>query len=241
MGLSLGSFALVAVAVVLASALQASIGFGMGMLAAPVVALVDPALLPGTLVMLAFVVTIMVVVSERQHIDLGGTGWALFGRVPGTIAGALLVAALPERGLALMLAAVVLTGVALNSLGWHPRPVRRNLVAAGAASGLLGTATSIGGPPMALMWQQKEGAGLRSSMSTFFLVGSALSFLALAATGSVDQRTLLVTAALVPAPFLGWGLSLLLNRVMSPVRLRRTAIAVSIFGAVMLVADQLLG
>ncbi|MER6941903.1 TSUP family transporter, partial [Nocardioides sp. NPDC000441] len=123
MGLSLGSFALVAVAVVLASALQASIGFGMGMLAAPVVALVDPALLPGTLVMLAFVVTIMVVVSERQHIDLGGTGWALFGRVPGTIAGALLVAALPERGLALMLAAVVLTGVALNSLGWQPRPV----------------------------------------------------------------------------------------------------------------------
>jgi len=86
MGISVASFALVTVAVVLASALQASIGFGMGMLAAPVVALVDPALLPGTLVMLAFVVTIMVVVTERQHIDLGGTGWALFGRVPGTIA-----------------------------------------------------------------------------------------------------------------------------------------------------------
>jgi hypothetical protein len=94
---------------------------------------------------------------------------------------------------------------------------------------------------MALVWQQKHGAVLRSSMSSFFLVGSVLSFLALAATGSVDQRTLLVTAALVPAPFLGWGLSLLLNRVMSPVRLRRTAITVSIFGAVVLVADQLLG
>ena len=59
MGISIGSFALVAAAVVLASALQASIGFGMGMLAAPVVALVDPGLLPGTLVMLAFVVTVM--------------------------------------------------------------------------------------------------------------------------------------------------------------------------------------
>lgn len=241
MGLSLAGFLVIAVAVVLASALQASIGFGMGMLAAPVVAIVDPGLLPGTLIVLAVLVTILVVVTERQHVDLSGTGWALVGRVPGTLAGALLVAVLPERGLALLLAGVVLLGVVLNTAGWRPQPVRANVVVAGATSGLLGTATSIGGPPMALVWQGKHGANLRSSMSTFFLVGSTLSFASLAATGSVDRRTLLVAAALLPAPLLGWGLSLLLNRALSPARLRRTAIAVSVFGAVVLIVDQLVG
>jgi len=34
--------------------------------------------------------------------------------------------------------------------GWAPKPVRLNLIAAGAASGIMGTATSIGGLPMAL-------------------------------------------------------------------------------------------
>ena len=43
----------VAGAILLASALQASIGFGIGMLAAPIVALVDPGLIPGTLIMVA--------------------------------------------------------------------------------------------------------------------------------------------------------------------------------------------
>lgn len=232
-------FVIIAAAVTLAAALQASIGFGMGMLAAPVVAIVDPQLLPGTLIILAVVVTLMVVLTERQHVDLRGTGWALFGRVPGTVAGALMVAALPERGLAVLLAAVVLVGIALSTAGWAPRPDRTNLVVAGAASGLLGTATSIGGPPMALIWQGKQGAGLRGSMSTFFLVGSALSVAVLALTGSITHEILVVVVFLAPAPILGFGLSLVLNRLLSPLGLRRTAIGVSVFGAVVLLGQQL--
>ena len=58
--------------------------------------------------MVATVVTLIVVIREREDIDLHGTGWALVGRVPGTIAGALLLAMLPHRALAILLAAVVL-------------------------------------------------------------------------------------------------------------------------------------
>ena len=173
----------------LASCMQASIGFGMGMLAAPIVAIVDPKLIPGTLIMMATMVTLLVVLREHQQIDLAGTGWALAGRVPGTIAGALLLAALPERALALVLAGVVLVGVALTSIGWVPAPHRRNLALAGATSGVLGTATSIGGPPMALVWQNTTGARLRGTMNGFFLVGSVLSIAVLAVTGAVDHRT----------------------------------------------------
>lgn len=239
-GLSLTGFIVIAVAVVLAAALQASIGFGMGMLAAPVVALFDPGLVPGTLIILAVVVTLMVVFTERQHIDLSGTGWALTGRVPGTIAGALLVAAMPERWLALLLAFVVLLGVVLTSAGWRPAPIRPNLVMAGATSGLLGTATSIGGPPMALVWQGKQGPGYRGTISGFFLVGSAFSVLALAVTGSITPTILVAVALLAPAPVIGYGLSRLVNRHLSPARLRRTAISVSCFGALLLIGQQVL-
>ncbi|MCP3811514.1 sulfite exporter TauE/SafE family protein, partial [Mycobacteriaceae bacterium Msp059] len=144
--MSVAGYGIVAAAIVLASCMQASIGFGMGMLAAPIVAIVDPGLIPGTLIMLATMVTLMVVVREREDIDLAGTGWALAGRVPGTVAGALLLVVMPGELLAYALSAVVLGGVALTSMGWIPAPRRRNLVLAGATSGLLGTATSIGGP-----------------------------------------------------------------------------------------------
>jgi uncharacterized membrane protein YfcA len=232
-------FVVVAAAILLASCLQASIGFGMGMLAAPVVAIVDPALIPGTLIMLATFVTLIVSVRERDDIDLNGTKWALLGRIPGTIAGALLLAALPERGLAILLASVVLLGVVLTSAGWVPVARRRNVVLAGAASGVLGTATSIGGPPMALVWQRNTGARLRGTMSGFFLIGSLMSLAALWFTGAVDGHTVWTFALLLPAAVVGYVLSRYVNRFLDPTRLRRVAIAVSAIGATVLIVRQL--
>jgi uncharacterized membrane protein YfcA len=239
--MSVLGFGVVATAILLASALQASIGFGIGMLAAPIVAIVDPSLIPGTLIMLAALVTLIVVVREREDIDLRGTGWALVGRVPGTIAGAVLLAMLPERGLAILLALVVLGGVALTSFGWIPVARRRNVVLAGAASGVLGTATAIGGPPMALVWQRNEGARLRGTMSGFFLVGSVMSIAALAATGAVDRHTLWAFAVMIPAAVAGYVLSRGLNRVLDPKRLRWLAIGVSAVGATVLIGRELMG
>jgi hypothetical protein len=237
---TLTGYLVIAVAVVVASCLQASIGFGMGMFAAPVVALVDPALIPGTLIMLAAVVTLLVTVVEREHIDLRGTGWALVGRVPGTVAGALLVATLPARGLSLLLAGVVLFGVVLASFGWAPRPRRQNLVLAGSASGLLGTATSIGGPPMALVWQGKDGPVLRGTMSGFFLIGSVLSVGVLALTGSIGTDTLVTAALLTPGLLLGYVLSRHVNRLLDKRRLRWSALVMSALGAVLLLGRQVI-
>lgn len=238
--MSVLGYCVIAGTVMLASALQASIGFGIGLLAAPVVALVDPGLIPGTLIMVAAVVTLIVVIREREAIDLNGTGWALVGRVPGTIAGALLLAMLPHRALAILLAAVVLCGVVLTSFGWIPVARRRNVVLAGAASGMFGTATAIGGPPMALVWQRNSGARLRGTMGGFFLVGSMMSIAALAATGAIDHRTLLGFALLIPAAVAGYLLSRPMNKFLDPARLRWLAIGASTLGAVVLIGRELM-
>jgi uncharacterized membrane protein YfcA len=235
---SVAGFTAVAVAILLASCMQASIGFGMGMLAAPIVAVVDPSLVPGTLIMLAALLTLIVAVREHEHIDLKDTGWALAGRVPGTIAGALLLAALPERALALLVAGVVLAGVALTGIGWIPAPHRRNLVLAGATSGVFGTATGIGGPPMALVWQNSSGARLRGTMSGFFLVGSVISIAVLAFTGAVDGSTMASFAVLVPASVAGYALSRVVNRLLDHRRQRWAAIAISAVGAAVLIGQQ---
>ena len=232
----------IALAVTLASCLQSSIGFGLGLLAAPVIALVDPTLLPGTLVLLATGVTVLGALRERADIDFRGTGWALIGRLPGTALGALLVVALPTRALALVLAVTVLVGVLLSVRGWRPAPTRGALVLAGAASGVMGTATSIGGPPMALVWQDVSGARLRGTMSAFFLVGSVASLIVLVvlvAVGAIDGRTLRAAGVLVPAMLLGYVLSRFANRHLDVRRLRGVALVASTLGALLVVVDQL--
>ena len=93
--MSLGVFAVLAATFFVAAALQGSIGFGLGLVAAPVIALVDPALLPALVIMLATLVTLLVVVRERADLDVRGAGWALSGRIPGSVLGAWLVVVMP--------------------------------------------------------------------------------------------------------------------------------------------------
>src|SRR5690554_641910 len=111
---------IIALVVVVGSCLQASVGFGLGMLAAPVVALVDPTLLPGSLIILAVLLSLIVMVRERTQLDLRGAGWALLGRLPGNLAGAAVLVVLPAQGLAWLVAIVVLAGVFFAYQGWAP-------------------------------------------------------------------------------------------------------------------------
>lgn len=128
-------YAAIAGVIFLAACLQASTGFGMGMLAAPVVAMVDPTLLPATLILLALLVTILVTVRERQHLDLRGTGWALVGRIPGSILGACLVAPLSKEGLAWVVVVVVLGGyLASRFMNRFLNAARLRLLALGASA-----------------------------------------------------------------------------------------------------------
>lgn len=231
-------FTLLSVTVFVGALLQVSVGFGLGMIAAPVFSLVDPALAPAVVLMLATGVTAMVVVRERGRADLRGCGWALVGRVPGVAAGALLVAVLPARYLALLIAGVVLAGVAASAAGFVPRQRRRSVLVAGMASGLMGTATSIGGPPMAMVWQRLRGAELRATMSAFFLVGSVMSLAALTAAGAVGTYTLQRTALLAPAAVAGVLLSRVLTRRLNTGRTRTVAAALAVAGASLLVVQQ---
>ena len=125
----------------------------MGMLAAPVIAMVDPALLPAMLILLALLVTVLVTVRERQQPGSAGHRLGAGGpdprELPRCVAGG---GALPRRaGLGGGGRGADRAGAGGPGLGAPAGP--GNLIAAGAASGIMGTATSIGGPPMALIWQ----------------------------------------------------------------------------------------
>jgi uncharacterized membrane protein YfcA len=231
-------FALLCAVVLLGSLLQVSIGFGLGMIAAPVVALVEPTLVPVVLLALACGVTSAVLVLDGAHLDLRGTGWALVGRVPGTIGGAVLVAVLPAKPLSLLVVVMVVVGVVASLSGFQPRPTRGAVVVAGAVSGLMGTATSIGGPPMAMVWQRFAGPRLRSTMGAFFLVGSLLSLGALAVSGSVDFHNLRYALFLAPAAALGVTLARPLGKHLDVRRTRFTAMGLAVTGAVILLVRQ---
>ncbi|HEY7597144.1 MAG TPA: sulfite exporter TauE/SafE family protein [Actinophytocola sp.] len=231
-------FAVLCAVVLVGTLLQVTIGFGLGMITAPVLALVEPALVPTVNLVLACCVTAAVLVQDRASLDVRGAGLALAGRVPGVVAGALLVAFLPARPLALLMVVTVVAGVAVTVYGFRPRATRGAVVVAGAMSGMMATTTSIGGPPMAMVWARFAGPRLRSTMGAFFLVGSAMSLGALTFAGSVQAADLWYALLLVPAAAVGFVLARPIGRRLDVPRTRMAAMALSLTGAALLAVQQ---
>jgi len=200
-------FAIATLAVFVGAALQGAIGFGFAIIAAPVLFLVDPVLVPGPIIFSALVLTSLTAIRERDAIDYRGLGWGLAGRLPGTFAGAALVAAVTAEQLATPLGLLVLLAVAISASAARFEPGPRTMFGAGLLSGFMGTASSIGGPPMALVYQHGSGARLRATLGAFFVAGALMSLAALAGVGRFGSTEMWLGAALVPGIVLGFTLS----------------------------------
>lgn len=226
-------------AVLVGAAVQGSVGLGLGLLAAPVFALLDPSLVPGTILLVTSVMPVLTSLRELKGVDWQGLGWALAGRVPGTAVGVYVVAAHPPAVTAVVVAVVVLGAVALSVLTWTPRPTPRALLVAGVVSGVGGTATSIGGPPVALLYQRASGPTLRSTMGMYFLVGNTSSLVALALAGEVSADDLGRALVLLPFVVGGFVLSGPLRRHVDGPRLRSAVLGLSATSAVVLLVKTL--
>jgi uncharacterized membrane protein YfcA len=173
------------------------------MIASPVLALADPAFIPVTIVIAVIPLTVSMALAERAHVDQRGFVLAVIGRVPGVVLGAILVAAVGDRVLALLVACSVLAAVIASVAGWHVRTTGPTIISAGLASGFTGTATGVGGPPMAIVYQHGDPATMRSTISAFFAVGAAMSVTALWVAGQIGSHQLQLTLLILPAVILG--------------------------------------
>ena len=194
-------------AVAVGALTQGTLGFGFGMLAAPVLAIVDEALVPGAVLVLGVTVAAIVAWDERGALDWRGIKWALVGRVFGTLAGAYAVTRLDHDAMSVVLGVLVLLAVAISLSGWHVRPTTSTLVGAGMVSGVMGTLTSVGGPPMALVYQHESGPRIRATLSAYFVVGVAISLTGLAWVGRFGLTEAALAGALLPAILIGFWVS----------------------------------
>jgi len=191
------------VVVFVGALVQSSIGIGLGLIASPILGLADPEFVPVALLVAILPMTIAMAIREREAIDRAGIGWAIAGRLPGTIVGAWIASRAGHTTLAIIIAVVVLCAVAGSASGVQFAPTKRNLAISGAASGFGGTAAGIGGPPMALTYQHSDPATMRATLALFFVVGIVMSFTTLAVAGVIGRRELQLGALLVPASLLG--------------------------------------
>ncbi|MFB9892145.1 sulfite exporter TauE/SafE family protein [Planobispora takensis] len=196
---------------------------------------------PGAIQVVNVTLPLFTLMVEWRRVDWRGLGFALLGRLPGSLLGGLVVVYVSTRALGVMVGAMVLVAVALTV---RAAAVPRNpatLAGAGFVSGVTGTATGIGGPPMALVYQNAKGPQIRATLAMFFFLSAAQSLVILAVLGRLPARALGFGAVLIPFLVAGFLVSGPLRRYLDGGRVRAAILTVAALSALGLILQSTLG
>ena len=221
-----------AAALALGGALHGSVGFGMGLVAAPLLVLINPELIPGPMLCAGVLLAAMVTLRDRGSADRRGVRLLIAGRVPGMVLGALAVVWLSTDGLAVAFAFTILALVGVSIAGVSLPQTTTALLGAGTMSGLMGTSVGVGGPPLALAYQRSSGSELRGTLAPIQTVGAALSLMALAVVGEFGVTELRWGLLMAPGMVVGFAVSGWVAPRLKPAVIRPAVLVFAIVSAV---------
>jgi len=193
----------IALAVFAGTFIQGVTGMGFALVVAPVLGILRPELLPGGLLLMMIPLNAYVAWREWRALDRHGVGWITAGRTAGTFGGLAILLALPASALDIMIGVTTILAAVATLMLPSFSPGKSAFLSTGVFTGITETATGIGGPPLALVYQHMPAATLRSSVALCFLLGEIISLVVLAFAGRIDASTFSSLAWVMPPLIIG--------------------------------------
>lgn len=204
-----------ALALLLGSAVEAATGFGSAVVALPVMELAFPAHMPELLILVGAPLVALMAAVERPYIDTPAVAQVSTGLIFGTVVAIPVLDLVSGRPLRLLFGFATLAALVPLTImrGGVARTPPRSF-AAGLASGFMGAATGVSGPPLAVVFAHEHGPTVRATLGTIYGIGSAFSIGALLVARRIDMTDLWLAALLTIPVIIGFAAGrLLLKRV----------------------------
>jgi uncharacterized protein len=219
----------------MAAAAQAVTGFGMALVAVPLLTVVTgPVAAVVSTTMVSVLLTGWASVRERSHVDRPVAVRFVVAGVAGMPLGLLLLAGLADRPLKAVIAGVLLLVVALLLADVRLPSGNAAQWAAGALSGAMLTSTGMNGPPLVLTVQA---LGLpprrfRGTLQTVFCIQDLVAVAGFAVLGYLTPLIAVATVAGAAAVPVGWWAGDRVFTRLSPDRFRTVVLAMLALTAV---------
>ena len=228
----MSTYAFIGSAVLVAAFVQGATGVGFALIAGPVIGIVEPRLLPVFLLIQMIPLNGHVCWRERHALDVPGTIWISLGRFVGTFGGLWVLFVVTERQLSLLIGISTVLAVATTLLAPSFEPGKGAFLTAGLVTGVTETSTGVGGPPLALVYQHRPAAVLRSTVAACFLIGEVISLAILAPSGEITADQVRSAFLLLPAVVVGALVSRVVHRRLDGTLLRLVVLGFALVSGV---------
>lgn len=187
---------------------QGCTGFGLALVASPLLMLVLPAsVVVPTVILMSTLNTLVVAWESRKHVLADKLFRLVAGSAMGLPLGTYLLRTLPGEHLKIVVGLLAVTFAITSLLGhrWPLADEKRWLIPLGCLSGVLGASTSMGGPPLALFLANQGYAkeNFRSTLVFYFLLTNLLAVGVFTYTGVLTGKILIESLALFPIMLTG--------------------------------------
>lgn len=232
---SLAQLAIATLIVFGAASLQIATGMGFGMISAPLLVLIDPVFAPVPVLIVGLMLASMGAWPERANIVPAEIWAGLGGRVIGAVLAIGLLAMFADRkAFMLLFGSVTLFAIAITVFGRRVAFTLPNHWFLSTVSGVMGTITSVGAPPMAILYQGQAPEKVRPTLNALFFAGCVTGLCGLFAAGKVQPAHFVVAACFLPGVLAGIRIAVFF-RTGNAGTLSALMLAVSSIAAVMLI------
>lgn len=239
--LSLVGLVMTTSAMLVGGVLQGVTGYGYAVLVLPLLAAFNATSAPQVLALAGAPFVCTMALMELGALDLVATSLIALGRIGGTIVGLWLLKQLDRHQILALFAAVIVIAAVLMRVRRSTIPHRPQVrLAAGLASGIMGTAAGVGGPALAVLYAGHEGAASRATVSAVYGLGTVLSIVGFAGAGRIHASDLATAAILSAALMSGLWVSRRGIHYVDARAMRRAVQAVMWLSASALLAELLL-
>lgn len=216
---------------------QGVVGYGVALICAPLLFLIDPGYVPAPVILVSLLLNFLLMHRERQSLQFGDITWASVGNLFGVSSAAVVLLYIAGNQFSLIFGVLILIAVLLSASGYKPAVTPFSSVIAGFASGFMGTCTSVGGPPVALLYQSSSVQVIRANLPAFFFFSSILALIALALTGNMGVQDLRAFVIGVPGILIGFYLSHFAKTWLKDMPLRPVILGIAATSATLAIID----
>lgn len=200
-------FAAATLAVVLGSVVQVASGVGGGFVIVPFLALLDPNLIPAPLIFASLSLSGLMAMREWPAVIWTYVPITLIGMIPGAVLGAYVLSSVSFTNLGIVFGTVILIGIVLTATGLHLPLTRMTAMLSGALSGVMGTTSGIGAPPLALLYQNEPGPRVRATLAVIYTGATLLMLCILFGFGQFSMSKAYAGVQLMPGFVLGYWIA----------------------------------
>lgn len=237
--MSVAEYLLVALFIAAGAGIQACIGIGMGLIVGPVLVVIEPTAVPGSMLIIASGINLRNAILDRPALRTGPLGRQLLTAPLGMAAGIALWWAMDDRALAIAVSLVVLGAVTVLAIGRRPPEGRLADYAAGAGTAFSSAVAAIPGPVYAIFASHWRPSELRASLATYMLIVAPVILGVQALIGDFGLRQLWIGLGLLPAVALGLPIGWWLRPRLAGPRFRMIVLAVAATSATVVLIRQL--